>query len=242
MSRLKGEIALVTGAGSGIGRAVAMALSAEECGLVLAGRRVERLEETAIRVDGGEVLWAATNVTDREAVGKLVDQALERFGRIDILVNNAGINTKRRGVGDIAPEDWDQVIGVNLTGVFNCVRAVLPTMQTQRDGLIVNISSMAGKRVSVVGGAAYSASKFGVVSLTHSINAEQWTYGIRACVICPGEVETPILEQRPVPVSEKRRRNILRPEDVAAAVVFVATLPARAVVSEILIEPRVRAM
>jgi NAD(P)-dependent dehydrogenase (short-subunit alcohol dehydrogenase family) len=100
---------------------------------------------------------------------------------------------------------------------------------------------MAGKRASVVSGAAYAASKFGVVSLTHSINLEQWAYGIRACAICPGEVETPILEQRPMSVPEERRRHILQPEDVAAAVVFVAVLSPRVVVPEILIEPRVRA-
>jgi NADP-dependent 3-hydroxy acid dehydrogenase YdfG len=132
------------------------------------------------------------------------------------------------------------VIDVNLTGVFNGAQAVLPTMQDRKDGLIVNIASMAGKRVSMVGGAAYTASKFGVVSLTHSINLEQWMYGIRACAICPGEVETPILDQRPEPIPEERRRRILQSEDIAAAVVFVATLPPRAVISEILIEPRMR--
>ena len=242
MKRLKDRVVFVTGAGSGIGQCVAVALAEEGANLVLASRTEARLEETArqIRALGSAVLFASTDVTDREAVDRLVRQALDRFGGIDMLVNNAGINTKKRGIADMPLEVWDRVVDVNLTGAFNCVRAVLPRMQERQEGLIINIASMAGKGASVVGGAAYGASKFGMVSMTHSINLEQGQNGIRACVICPGEVDTPILEHRPVPVPEARRRNILRSEDIAAAVVYVALQAPRVVIQEIHILPRVR--
>ena len=153
------------------------------------------------------------------------------------MVNNAGTNTNPRAVGAVDPEDWDHTIAINLTGVFNMVRAVLPGMRQKDDGVIITVSSIAGLRASKLAGAAYSASKHGAVALTHSINEEEVAHGIRACAICPGEVEQPLLEKRPEPVSAARRAAMLQPEELAQAALFVASLPPRACVPLLIIKP-----
>jgi NADP-dependent 3-hydroxy acid dehydrogenase YdfG len=234
------KIAIVTGAGTGIGQGIALAFAKAGFNLVLAGRRIETLEETAqkIKLTSAQVHLTATDVSDRTSVQNLAQKTIDIFGRIDILVNNAGINTKKRNLDDISDEDWDRVININLTGAFNAFRAVRYQMKKQNDGLIINIASMAGKHAGTVGGAAYSASKFGMAALTQSINAEFRDNGIRACCIYPGEVDTPILDHRPNPVSAEKRAAALLPEDVAAAALMVAQLPNRAIVEEITIFPR----
>ena len=238
MRELDGKTAVITGAGSGIGRSIAEGLAGEGVGLVLAGRRTEALAATADALaSGSKCLIVSTDVADRNSVASLSEQATAFLGRIDILVNNAGINTVQRGLGDISNEDWDRVIQINLTGAFNVFRAILPQMQAQQDGLVINISSMAGKRAGTLGGVAYSASKFGLSSLNQSINAEFRDEGIRACCIYPGEVDTPILDLRPNPVSDAKRAAALHPGDIAQAALMVARLPDRAIVEEITIFP-----
>jgi NADP-dependent 3-hydroxy acid dehydrogenase YdfG len=239
MQALEGKGVAITGAGSGIGRAIAVAFAAEGAALVLAGRRRQALEETAGALDeGARYCLVPTDVTDRQAVAAMAQQAAAFLGRIDILVNNAGINTRKRNLSDIPDEDWDRVIQINLTGAFNAFRAVLPRMQERQDGLVINIASMAGKRAGTVGGVAYSASKFGLSALNQSINAEFRDAGIRACCIYPGEVDTPILDLRPNPVSAEKRAAALHPDDIAQAALMVARLPDRAIVEEITIFPR----
>ncbi len=234
------KTAIITGAGTGIGRAIAVAFSNAGMNCVLAGRRAEVLDETAeaTRNPQAETLCVPADVTCRESVKALSDRTIERFGRIDILVNNAGINTLKRGLRDISDEDWDRVVDINLTGAFNAFRAVMPHMEKQVDGLVINISSMAGKRSGMVAGVAYCASKFGMAALNQSINAEFRETGIRACCIFPGEVDTPILDLRPNPVSDEKRAAALPPEDIAATALMVAQLPGRAIVEEITIFPR----
>ena len=161
----------------------------------------------------------------------------EQLGVPNILVNNAGTNTPKRGVSETSDEDWDRIVAVNLTGAYTLVREVLPHMKADGGGLIVNVVSLAGKAASKLAGAAYSASKFGMAGLTESINDEERKYGIRATSIFPGDVETPILDRRPAPPSTEQRSYFLQPEDLAAAVLFVAVLPARACVHEIIIKP-----
>ena len=143
----------------------------------------------------------------------------------------------RRRLADARLEDWTRVIGVNLTGAYLCVQGALPLMRQRDSGTIVNISSMAGKRTSISAGVAYCASKHGLGSLTRSINLEERRRGIRACEICPGEVDTPILDTRPYPPPLESRVAMLQPEDVAQAVLFIVTLPPRAMVEELLITP-----
>ena len=232
------KTAIITGAGTGIGAGIALAYAKAGYNLALAGRRVEPLKEIAGQCAGAQVEIRATDVADPQAVQSLAKQTIDAFGRIDILVNNAGINTKKRHLSDISDGDWERVMAINLSGAFYAFRAVLPQMKTQRDGLVINVSSMAGKRAGMISGAAYSASKFGMAALTQSINAEFRGQGIRACCIYPGEVDTPILAHRPNPVSDAKRAAALLPEDIAAAAVMVAQMPDRVVVEEITIFPR----
>tara|TARA_Y100000588_G_scaffold72662_1_gene75017 strand:+ start:8516 stop:9244 length:729 start_codon:yes stop_codon:yes gene_type:complete len=233
------KTAWITGAGSGIGRAIAVSLSNDQANLTLFGRTQETLEETASACrNSADIHIVVGSVDDRYAVGEAVTTTIDRFGALDILVNNAGTNGKKRNLSDMPPGEWDRVIEINLTGAYNCFKAAAPHFERQSDGLVINIASMAGKRAGVIGGVAYSASKFGMASLTQSINAEYREAGIRACCIFPGEVDTPILQHRPVPVSDAKREAALQPEDVAEAALMVARLPDRAIVEEITIFPR----
>lgn len=231
------KVALITGAGTGIGRGIAVAFAEAGIRLALLGRTRRTLEETA-GLCGADPLILEADVDDREKVAEAVAAAEDRFGSISILVNNAGMNTPLRNLTDMPPEQWDRVIQVNLTGVYNCFKAVLPGFLKVQDGLVINISSMAGKHAGTVGGVAYSASKFGVGSLTQSINAEFREVGIRATCIYPGEVDTPILDNRPVVVSAEKKAAALQPEDIGAAALMVANLHDRAIIEEITIFPR----
>jgi len=239
MNRLEGHVAWITGAGTGIGRATALALAGAGADIVLSSRRKDPIEKVARQVteSGRRVLTAPLDVTDRQQIEARVAEAKEQLGPISILVNNAGVNTVRRMAIEMAVEEWDQVVDINLTGAFNCFRAVYTDMKARGEGTVINISSMAGRQVSLLGGAAYCASQHGMVSLTHSINLESAEFGIRACAILPGEVDTPILKNRPQPVSQKRQSLMLQPEDVADTVSYVACLPSRVVIPEMWIMP-----
>jgi NAD(P)-dependent dehydrogenase (short-subunit alcohol dehydrogenase family) len=241
MGSLDGQVALVTGAGTGIGRAVAETFAAEGARVALNGRRRQPLEETAdaIAAAGGESTVEAGDLTDPVAVERVVRAVLERWGQIDVLVNNAGLNVPHRELAELSVEDWRAVIDADLTAPFLLCRAVLPSMRERRRGTIVNVSSMAGKRSSLLSGPAYSAAKAGLNSFTDSLNLAERANGIRACAVCPGEVATPIMKLRPYPPSDEAMATMLQPEDVAAAVLLVAALPQRAAIDEILIRPTV---
>lgn len=237
MRQLVDKVVVVTGAGTGIGAAIARGFAEAGARVAFVGRRPEPLAAAAAGLNAERVLLHSGDVSDRGAVETLASAIEAEWGAVDVLVNNAGINTNPRSVGEVAPEAWDQTIAINLTGVYNMVRAVLPGMRRQNDGLVIAIASIAGLRASKLAGAAYSASKHGAVALTNSINEEEVASGIRACAICPGEVETPILAQRPEPVSTQRRAAMLQPEELAQAALFVASLPARACVPLLVIKP-----
>jgi NAD(P)-dependent dehydrogenase (short-subunit alcohol dehydrogenase family) len=238
MGKLTGKSALVTGGGSGIGLETARALLAEGASVAISGRDADKLRRAATDFNVGDrVLVHAADVTDKAQVAALVDAVTRRFGRIDILINNAGANIKGRAVQDLTPETWDQQIAVNLNSAFYCTFAVLPQMRTRRDGVIVNVSSVSGKRANPLGGAAYSAAKFGMAALGICLGVEEKDNGIRVTNVFPGEVDTPILANRPVAVTAEHRARILQPQDVAAAVLFVCTLPPRAHVPELVITP-----
>ncbi len=233
--------ALITGAGSGMGRAIAEDLARAGLRVALIGRNRQKLEQVrdGLGTHAGNALVEPCDVADRAAVSAMVERALDALGSIDILVCNAGINVNPRSLDALDPADWDRMIATNLTGAFNLVHAVLPSMRERRHGLVIQVSSISGIRASVLGGAGYTASKFGQTALGLCIGREERQRGIKSSVICPGEVETPILDQRPVPVPAERRAAILQPEDVAAAVRFLAELPARATVPELVITPAV---
>ena len=143
------------------------------------------------------------DVSNKEAVFEVADRIVQNHGKIDILVASAGINMKERNWHNVSLEDWDSVIRIDLDGAFYCCKAVLPSMKEQGDGLIINISSWAGKHVGIVTGPAYTAAKHAMNAMNESLNMENCQFGIRACAICPGEVATPILDNRPIPVSEE---------------------------------------
>ncbi len=238
MGRLTGKTALVTGGGSGIGLAVARLFLQEGARVAIAGRNQAKLDEAARGLGSPRELFAAAaDVGDAKQVQGLVGRVVERVGAIDILVNNAGTNIKERAFRALNPEVWDQMIRTNLNGAFYCIHAVLPAMLERRDGVIININSIAGKRASPLGGIAYDAAKFGVTALGIGLAAEEPNSGVRVCNIYPGEVDTPILEVRPQPVTEEHRARILKPEDVAAAVLFVAALAPHVSVPELIIKP-----
>lgn len=240
MAQLKQRVVIVTGAGTGVGRAVVNAFVREGAQVALVGRRQSLLNETAANLPPGQTLICPCDVTDRSAVDDMVDTVSSRFGAMDILVNNAGVNVSPRTVAEIDPADWDRIVAINLTGAFNVLRAVLPTMRSQQKGLIVNISSIAGLRGSKVSGAAYSASKHGIVALSQALNEEEAAYNIRSCAICPGEIDTPMLDQRPTPTPADHRARILQPQDIADAVLFVAAYPPRVCIPLLVIKPTVQ--
>ncbi len=239
--KLANKTALVTGGGSGIGAGCAIALAREGCQVAIAGRQSEKLAQVASRFDGTPALKThVVDVADRASVAALFRWAERELGRIDILVNCAGVNTLKRSIHELAPEEWDRLMAINATGAYNCIREVLPQMKERRDGLIVNINSTSGVRAGLLGGVAYSASKFAMAALGITIAQEVREIGIRVTNIYPGEVDTPILEHRPVPVTAEHRAKILQPEDVAAALVMIAALPPRANVAEIIIKPTIQ--
>jgi NAD(P)-dependent dehydrogenase (short-subunit alcohol dehydrogenase family) len=239
--KLKNKIALVTGGGTGIGWGIAQALASEGCRVAIAGRRLDVLKDAAASWIGQPpILCHEVDVADRASVVRLFEWQQRELGPLDILVNSAGINIKNRTMAAMRPEQWDQILAVNATGVYNCVHAALPQMRAKKDGLIINISSTSGKRASPLGGIAYDASKFAVTALGIAVGNEEAANGIRVTNIYPGEVNTPILEHRPSPVSDERKAKMLQIEDIGPIVVAIAHLPPRAHVPEIVIKPLVQ--
>ncbi len=238
MSKLAGQVAVITGGGSGVGKATAALFLREGATVVIAGRDAAKLAAAAAELGHpGRVLAVPTDVTVNEQCVALVAAATAKFGRVDILVNNAGTNIKDRTFRELTPEAWDKMIAANLDGAFYCMKAVLPQMFDRKDGLIVNVVSVAGKRANPLGGAAYVAAKFGMGALGLVLGNEEKDSGVRVSNIYPGEIDTPILAARPKPLTDEQRAVILQADDVAEAILFVSTLPARASVPELVLKP-----
>jgi NADP-dependent 3-hydroxy acid dehydrogenase YdfG len=221
----------ITGAGSGIGAAAAQALARDETELILSGRRRGPLDNLA-RTLPGTVHVQPLDVADRSAV----THAAQAIGPIDLLVASAGLNVPNRSLTDLDADGWDKVIDVNLNGIFYTVQSVLPQMR-KTGGTIILISSWAGRYATRLTGAAYNASKRAVLALSETINDEEGAHGIRSPVILPGEVATDILKSRPHPPSQSEMARMLQPSDLGDTIRFVATLPARVCINEILISP-----
>jgi NADP-dependent 3-hydroxy acid dehydrogenase YdfG len=236
MNTLTNQAVLITGGGSGIGLAAAKLFLEQGARVAITGRDADKLRRAAESLGGG-VLHHAADVGDAAQVQGLVDRVLKTFGGLDILVNNAGANLKERTLREMTPERWDQMVRANLDGAFHCVLAALPHFLERKKGLVINVNSISGKRASPLGGIAYVAAKFGLRGFAMGLAAEEKTSGIRVSSIYPGEVDTPILDHRPQPVSDEHRQKILRAEDVAAAILFVAGLPPHVVIPELVITP-----
>ena len=234
------SVAVVTGAGSGVGRATALLFARHGWHVTLVGRRPEALAETvalAPAADRARLAAVPCDLGNPDAIAALARDVLARCGRIDVLVNAAGSNIPQRSLGELSRADYAAVMDANVTGVLWIVQAFLPAMRAAGQGTIVNIGSEAGKQASAKAGAAYVVSKFGLTGLTQTINAEESPHGIRATCVFPGDIDTPLLNKRPVPPPPEARTKMMQPEDIAACAWFAATLPARATIEEILIRP-----
>jgi NAD(P)-dependent dehydrogenase (short-subunit alcohol dehydrogenase family) len=234
------KTAVVTGAGSGVGQAIAVALAKDGWRVAVVGRRREALE-TTIKIAGRlkhPVLLAPCDVGKADQVSQMAAVVLRAFGHVDVLVNSAGTNAPRRALAVLSPADYHLMIDTNLHGAYYCVQAFLPAMRERKSGTIVNIVSDAGKQASPKAGPAYVMSKFGLAGLTQSINAEERGNGVRACAIFPGDIDTPLLDKRPAPPPPEARARMLLAEDVAACALLCINLPSRAIAEEIVIRPR----
>lgn len=239
MPDLSGKVAWVTGAGSGIGEAAALALAGEGAAVALTGRRREPLQKVADQIikSGGKALVAPGDLGSEQTAARIAEAIAKEFGRLDILVNNAGANIAERSWAKLNPERVKSVIDANLNSAFYCAVAALSIMRQQKDGLLIHTASWAGRFVGLVSGAAYAAAKHGVVAMSYSINMEEFQNGIRSTVLCPAEVATPILALRPKPVSAEERARMIQPEHMADLIVYVAKLPATLCLNEVVISP-----
>src|SRR6266700_2175536 len=239
MSNNEKRVAWVTGGGTGIGESGAECLAADGWSVVVSGRRQTELDRVVASIikKGGKAEAIALDVSNKADVNKVADQILAKHGRIDLLVNSAGINVPKRSWADFELDGWEKVVDINLNGVLYCMRAVLPAMRKQKDGCIINVASWAGRQVSKMPGPAYTTTKHAVLALTHSFNMDECVNGMRACCLSPGEVATPILKLRPVVPSEEEQAKMLQPEDCGRTIAFIASLPPRVCINEILISP-----
>lgn len=239
MPRLAGKIAWITGAGSGIGEAAALALSDEGATVVLTSRRREPLERLAARIQqqGGEAHVQPADLMNAKSVQTIGEYIQQTFGRLDILVNNAGLNIRDRHWDKLTPEGIDELVNGNLTQALYCVTVALPFMRAQNDGVLIHTSSMAGRFIGGFSGPIYGAAKHGVVAMSHTINMEECLNGIRSTVFLPGEVATPILDKRPNPVGPEERARMVQPEDCGDLIRYIACLPKHVVMSEVMLAP-----
>ncbi len=238
MNSLAGKVVAITGGGTGIGAGIARGLAENGCRVVVGGRRPDPLRELAESIKAEiPVRYHTIDVADPASIEAYFGFIRDQLGEVDILVNSAGINIQNRSMAEMAPEDWERVMQINATGAYRCMHQVLPSMRQRRDGLVVNISSVAGKRAIALGGIVYCASKFAMTALGTAVSNEVRNEGVRITNVYPGEVNTPILENRPVPVTEEHKESILQPEDVAAVVVTICALPPRANVPEVVVKP-----
>jgi len=232
-------VAWVTGAGTGIGAGAAIALAREGVHVILTGRRLEPLEVVAasIRESDGNVEVAQGDAMDRSGMKKIAADIVKAHGKLDLLFNNHGVNVTDRNWGGGNLDGWDEVIDVNVKGAYNCAHAALEVMRPKGEGTIITTSSKAGVGYSPRAGVAYGASKHAVMALNQLMNIEEGNNGIRACVLSPGEVDTPILDYRPIPVPKEERERLIQSDDMGEIVVFIMKMPARVTLNEVIISP-----
>jgi NAD(P)-dependent dehydrogenase (short-subunit alcohol dehydrogenase family) len=230
---------VVTGAGSGVGQATALALLRAGWNVALIGRRETALQETAGMAASGSarVLIHPCDIADSAAVRAMAERVAHELGPVEALVNSAGTNVLRRSLEVLSEDDYHAMMAANLHGAFFCCQAFLPGMRERGSGTIVNIVSDAGKQANAKAGAGYVMSKFGLAGLTQSINAEERPNGVRACAIFPGDIDTPLLDKRPVVPDPEARARMPQPEDIARCVLLCIELPARVVIEEMLVRP-----
>ncbi len=234
------KTAVVTGAGSGVGQALALKLARQGWRVALVGRRPEALQET-LQLAGplaSQFLAVPCDIGNVEAVQAMAKTVLGELGEVEVLVNAAGTNAPRRALEVLSLEDYRAMIDTNLNGAYYCVQAFLPQMRAHGSGTIVNIVSDAGKQANPKAGPAYVMSKFGLAGLTQSINCEERQRGVRACAIFPGDIDTPLLDKRPLVPDAAARARMMQAEDIADCALLCINLPPRAIVEEMVVRPR----
>ena len=236
---LDGKVCIITGGGSGIGRASAMMMAEEGATVVVVGRTASKVNDVKAEIEaaGGRSASFALDVADHAAVNLMVRSVKEEFGRIDVLVNNAGHSSPHRKLLTTTPEEIRSVIDSNLVGTIFCTQAVMPSMLEARQGTVINVSSMAGVTPGLMGGMIYSAAKAAVINFTQFLGSEFGNSGVRFSVVIPGEIDTPILDKRPVPPSADARATMATAEDTAEAIALIARLPDRAAIPQLVIKP-----
>jgi len=234
LSRLEGKVAIVTGAGRGIGKAISVSLAKAGCRVVLAARTREQIEAVQKKIlsQGGDALGVPTDLTADEDIQRLVEESQAKWGAADILINNAGWG-KRAPVVGASLTDWDQTFRLNLRAPMVLAKALLPNMIAKREGAVINIGSVSGK-TGEANGAAYSASKFGLIGFTQSLYEEVREHSIKVAVILPGFVDTPLIP----PNRQLDRSKMIQADDIAQTVLFVLTSPATCCPVEITVRPQ----
>ncbi len=236
---LKDKVCIVTGGGSGIGRSAALMMAEAGAKVVLVGRTVSKVEDVKDEIEaaGGKAMALGLDVGDYDGVMQMAKDVLGAYGQIDVLVNNAGHSSHHRRLMTTTPEELRAVLDSNVAGSVFCSQAVVPHMQERGEGTIINVSSMAGVNASMLAGMAYSAAKAAVINFTAFLNAEYKNSGIRSSVVIPGEVDTPILDNRPIVPSDDARDTMVTADDAAEAIFLIANLPQRACIPELIIRP-----
>ena len=242
MGVLDGKVSIITGAGTGIGKSAALMFAEAGSALVLAGRRRAPLDEVAqaAREYGVRVEVRPTDLENGDAAAELGRWSVENLGRVDILVNNAGHSSRVRSIRFVGPDEWDSVFKVNVEGVYRLTQSVLDNMIEHGAGTVVTVSSMAALTPGLMGGAPYSAAKAASLNMIRGMNTELSKHGVRACAIMPGEVDTPILENRPRPPDADDRSTMMQAEDIAQAIFLCAAMPQRTIVEQVVMMPTVR--
>jgi NADP-dependent 3-hydroxy acid dehydrogenase YdfG len=239
---LAGQVAWVTGGGSGIGLAGAIELAKAGCRVIISGRDAAKLDAAIISAEArgaprGSIEVMPLDVADMAAVARTGAEIQGRHQRVDILVNSAGINFAKRYWSETDSETFGEVVTINLNGAAACTMAVLKGMRQRRLGTVINVASFAGWNIGYLTGPAYSASKAGMIALSHSFNIEECVNGLRATALCPGEAATPILKKRPVEPSDAEKARMLQEDDLGRTIRFIAEMPAHVCINELVITP-----
>ena len=242
MDSLKGKSVILTGAGSGIGRVTAKMLGELGANVFVVGRRENLLKESVkeIEATGGKGAYLSADLEDGDSAANVAKEAIKAFGNIQYLVNNAGHSSKVRSMRYVEKDDWQSVFNVNVEGVYRLTQAILPNMIENGGGTVVTISSMAAINPGLMGGVPYSSAKAAVAGMMTAMRQELREHGIRSCTIYPAEVDTPILDNRPLPPDEQARSTMMQPEDIAETILLCMRMPHRTIIQDLIVSPTIQ--